>query len=90
MVMARRSKTNARSNPQAMADDLPISERIMLFCLSSGTDWEHAGIANTTVQQMLVRRLIDHVGPAGRLKLTPLGRSVFAALLKPEVGEQDE
>jgi hypothetical protein len=59
------------------------------FSLASGTDWEHAGITHATAQQMLVRGLIDRVGPAGRFKLTPLGHSVFVALLKPPIDEQD-
>lgn len=35
--MVRRSKTDASSTPQAIADDLRIPERMMLFCLASGT-----------------------------------------------------
>jgi hypothetical protein len=71
------------------ANDLRIPERLMLFCLSSGTDWERAGITHATAQQMLVRGLIDREGAAGRFRLTPLGRSVFTVLLKPAVDEQD-
>jgi hypothetical protein len=87
--MAARSKTDLRSTPQAIADDLRIPERMMLFCLASGTDWERAGVTHATAQQMLVRGFIDREGAAGRFRLTPLGRSVFAALLKPPVDEQD-
>jgi hypothetical protein len=87
--MARRSKKDARTTPQAIADDLPIPERMMLFCLSSGTDWERAGITHATAQQMLVRGLADREGAAGRFRLTPLGRDVLAALVKPPVDKQD-
>jgi len=78
-VMAARSKPGARSAPQVIGDDLRIPERLMLFCLASGTEWERAGVTHATAQQMLVRGLIDREGAAGRFRLTPLGRSVFAA-----------
>jgi hypothetical protein len=42
-----------------------IPERILLFCVASDTDWEHAGIQRD----------------AGRLWLTKVGRAVLAALL---------
>jgi hypothetical protein len=89
MVMARRSKTDPPSTPQAIADDLRIPERIMLFCLSTETDWERAGITHAAAQQMLVRGLIDREGAASRFRLTPFGRLVFAALIKPPVDEED-
>jgi hypothetical protein len=38
---------------------------------------------------MFVRGLVDRDQTAGRFKLTPLGRDVFAALIKPPVNEQD-
>jgi len=31
------------------APGLNIPERILLFCVASDTDWEHAGITGTTV-----------------------------------------
>jgi hypothetical protein len=78
-----------RLKPQTIASDLRIPERVMLFCLASGTDWERAGVTHATSQQLLVRGLIDRHQSAGRFKLTPLGRDVLAALLKPPVNEQD-
>ena len=65
------------------------AQRITLFCLASGTDWERAGVTHATAQQLLVRGLIDRKQSAGRFKLTPLGREVFAALLKPPVNDHD-
>src|SRR5437660_9017666 len=35
------------------------AQRITLFCLASGTDWERAGVTHATAQQLLVRGLID-------------------------------
>ena len=61
----------------AAAPVLSIPERVLLFCVASDTDWEHAGITGTTV---IVRGLIQR-DPAGRLWLTKEGRAVLAALL---------
>jgi hypothetical protein len=69
--------------------DLRIPERRMLFCLSSATPWDRAGVTHATAQRLLVRGLIDRDQSARRFKLTPLGRDVLAALLKPPVDEQD-
>jgi hypothetical protein len=88
-MMAARSKPDARPNPAAIADELGVQERVLLFCLASGTDWERAGVTQATAQQMLVRGLTDRDPSPARFKLTPLGRDVFVALLKPPVGEQD-
>ena len=62
------------------APGLNIPERILLFCVASDTDWEHAGITGTTVIAMIVRGLIQR-DPAGRLWRTKEGRAVLAALL---------
>jgi hypothetical protein len=88
MVMAARSKPDVRSKPEAIAADLPVSERVMLFCLASGTDWVRAGVRHATAQQVLLRGLIDRASTRARFKLTPLGRGVLAALLKPPVDDQ--
>jgi hypothetical protein len=38
---------------------------------------------------LLLRGLIDRASTSARFKLTPLGRDVFAALIKPPANEQD-
>ena len=63
----------------AAAPVLSIPERVLLFCVASDTDWEHAGITGTTVTAMIVRGLIQR--DAGRLRLTTEGRAVLAAPL---------
>jgi hypothetical protein len=78
-----------RPSPAKISSDLRVPERMMLFCLASGTDWERAGVTHATAQQLLVRGLIDRAATSARFKLTPLGRDVLAALLKPPVDEQD-
>jgi hypothetical protein len=79
----------ARPSPAKIASDLRVPERMMLFCLASGTDWERAGVTHATAQQLLVRGLIDRHQSAGRFKLLPLGRDVLAALLKWPGDKQD-
>ena len=64
----------------AAAPVLSIPERVLLFCVASDTDWEHAGITGTTVTAMIVKGLIQR-DPAGRLRLTKEGRAVLTALL---------
>jgi hypothetical protein len=61
----------------------------MLFCLASGTPWERAGVTHATPQHLLLRNLIDRDHAGARFKLTPLGRDVLTALLKPAANEQD-
>jgi hypothetical protein len=86
--MPVRSKPDALLTPQALAS-LSVQERVPLFCLASGTDWERAGVTHATARHVLVRGLIDRDRAATRYKLTPLGRDVLAALLKPPVDELD-
>jgi len=81
-----RPKSDALLTPQALAS-LDVQERVLLFCLASGTDWERAGVTHATAQQVLVRGLIDRASTQARFRLTPLGRDVFAALIKPLIGK---
>jgi hypothetical protein len=62
---------------ETIAAGLSVPERILLFCLASGTDWVKAGIPTITA-----RNLVDH-DHATRFVLTEQGRAVLAALLKP-------
>jgi hypothetical protein len=72
-----------------IAVELGVKERVLLFCLASGTDWERAGFRHAAAQHMLVRGLIDRKSGPARFKLTPLGRDALAALLKTPIDEQD-
>jgi hypothetical protein len=87
--MAARSKPDALLRLQALASLSSVEERLLLFCLASGTNWQQAGVTHATAQQMLVRGLIDRAPTAARFKLTPLGRDVFVALIEPPLDEQD-
>lgn len=74
----------AKVNPdrvEVQAGALSVSERILLFCVASNTDWERAGITGTLVTAMVIRGLIGR-DPMGKLYLTKEGRAAFAALLE--------
>jgi hypothetical protein len=70
-------------DPVALAAALSVSERILLFCIASHTEWQRAGITGTTATAMVVRGLIVR-DTAGELVLTKQGRAVLAALLMTE------
>jgi hypothetical protein len=67
--------------PETIAAELTVSERVLLFCLASGTDWQKAGVIHATAQHMMVRGLIERDHTATRFMLTYEGRVVLAALL---------
>ena len=64
--------------PDIMA--LTVRERILLFCVASGTDWQRAGIPGEIVTEMVVKSLVVR-DPLGRLALTNGGRAAARALL---------
>ncbi len=59
---------------------LGVRERILLFCVASGTDWQRAGVTGETVTALVVRGLIVRDGD-GRLTLTSRGRVVLRGLM---------
>jgi hypothetical protein len=63
------------------ADALTVPERILLFCVASGTDWQRAGITGETVTLLVVKGLVDRDALA-RLTLTEKGRAALTALLQ--------
>jgi hypothetical protein len=48
-----------------VAADLSTLERILLFCVASGTEWAQAGVTGRTETAMVVRGLVDRDGAAG-------------------------
>jgi hypothetical protein len=63
-----------------VAADLSVPERVLLFCVASGTDWARAGVTGATATAMMVRGLIER-NSADQLALTKDGRAVLDALL---------
>ena len=73
----------ARPKPDSAAVQaaaLSVSERVLLFCVASGTDWERAGITGTMVTATVIRGLIARE-PTGGLYLTKDGRAAVRTLL---------
>src|SRR5215468_8956795 len=77
-----------RLSPAQIASDLRYHQRVMLFCLASGDDWEHAGVKHSTTHYLIVRGLIERTSTPARYELTPLGRQVVALLFKSPIDEQ--
>jgi hypothetical protein len=66
---------------ESIAASLTVSERVLLFCIESNTDWANAGITGATARIMQVKNLIERDQKATRFVLTEQGRTVLAALL---------
>jgi hypothetical protein len=73
--------TTTRPTVESTGAALTVPERLLLFCLASGTDWQAAGITHATAQHMMVRGLIERQA-ATRYVLTEQGRAVLAAFLE--------
>jgi hypothetical protein len=67
------------TKPDIMA--LGVQERVLLFCLGSGTDWTQAGVTLKTVAGMVMKFLVMPTS-AGGLALTDYGRAALRALLR--------
>ena len=59
---------------------LGVRERMLLFCVGSGTDWQRAGVTGETITALVVRGLIAR-DARGHLTLTDDGRAALRALL---------
>jgi hypothetical protein len=63
-----------------IAAQLNVPERVLLFCLASGTEWAQAGVTGAITTMMLVRGLVERDSTGG-LKMTLRGREVFKVLI---------
>jgi hypothetical protein len=69
--------------PERIADSLTVSERLLLFCVATDSDWAGAGITGATVRVMQVIDLIEREPGAKGFTLTDRGHAVLAALGGP-------
>jgi hypothetical protein len=60
--------------------ELSTPERILLFCVASGTEWERAGVTRATVTMLVLRSLIER-DAGGRLVMTKKGRAPLDAMI---------
>jgi hypothetical protein len=67
--------------PEMIATQRTVPERVLLFCLASGTNWVKAGVTHATAQHMLVWNLVERDPAAADFVLTDQGCAVPAALL---------
>jgi hypothetical protein len=74
---------------EALVEALGAQERVLLFCLGSGTDWKEAGVTLKTVAGLVGKSfwvvpmpLVRWVMPSKRLELTDAGRSALRELLR--------
>jgi hypothetical protein len=67
-------------------DVLGVQQRVLLFCLASGTDWKQAGVTMKTVAGMWAKVLFAPnyliTSRGGALALTDAGRGALRALLR--------
>jgi hypothetical protein len=68
------------TTPAETAAALRVSERMLLFCVASNTDWKHTAIPGEIVTTMVVKGLITR-DALGHLALTDRGRAVLWAML---------
>jgi hypothetical protein len=87
--MPREPRATKVPTPVTIAAGLTVAERVMLFCVTSDTDWMKAGVRAVTTRALLVKGLIERQYVL-HYRLTPLGRAVFDVLVRPPVDEQDD
>ena len=66
--------------PESIAAGLTATERVLLSCVGSGTDWRKV-VAIGTAQHILIRGLIERAG--SDFTLTDQGSAVLEALMMP-------
>jgi hypothetical protein len=73
----------SRRTPETIAAELDAPERIVLFCIASGTSLAKVtGNTVTARSRLVVRGLIERDG--SRFVVTDQGRAVLAALVERE------
>lgn len=65
-----------------IAAELSSPQRVLLFCVASGTDWQRFGIQNPTVQLTVLQRLLEW--RLENLALTDRGEAVLNELITPK------
>jgi hypothetical protein len=70
--------------PAAAEPLLGVPQRVLLFCIASGSDRFKAGVNDAVVTSVVVKNLVDR-DAGGALTLTDSGRAVLRALLPDRV-----
>jgi hypothetical protein len=75
------------ANARSIAAELTVSERALLFCLASRTEWKRV-VTPSAVTRLIVHGLIER-DATGRLRLTSEGRAALDALLGRDDDEEE-
>ena len=76
-----------KSEMKALVNALGVQERVLLFCLASGTDWKQAGVTYKTVADMMTWPLMIRenglvkISSVRRVALTDFGHAALRELL---------
>jgi hypothetical protein len=65
---------------EQIATRLTLPQRVLLFCVASGTDWRKFGIQNPTVQLTILHGLVERENE--QLVLTNQGRAILGVLIE--------
>jgi hypothetical protein len=66
--------------PKPDTTALTVRERMLLFCVASGTDWQRAGVTGETVTALVIKGLLMRDAKR-HLTLTDNGRAALRAPL---------
>jgi hypothetical protein len=69
------------TTPEEIATQLTPQQRVFLFCVASGTEWQRFDIQSPTVQLTIIKNLIERLHYRPYFVVTELGRAVLSALL---------
>jgi hypothetical protein len=86
--MPRKPRTTKAPTPASVAAELAVTERVLLFCVASDTDWSKVA-THAAARHLIVRSLIEREDAAASYRLTPQGRAVLDVLVRPSPNEQD-
>jgi hypothetical protein len=75
------SRAMEKPAPGLIASRLTAEERVLLFCIASGTDWTRVGLSSVPTRNLIVKDLVEHDRKTMRLVLTKTGRGVLQFLL---------
>ena len=67
--------------PETIAAQLTVSERVLLFCVGSGTDWVKAGVTDARTRIMVMKNLLADDPATMCLVPTEQGRAALSSLL---------
>jgi hypothetical protein len=65
--------------PEAVAAELSVPERILLFCIASGTDWQRAGVTGETGARSRPSNLVANYSDSTRSQIERMAAPLCAS-----------